>query len=466
MLTRRMVDQILPTTVWPIGLLVACLALEAGMLRIGIDDLDEGYFLEQAARVLHGQVPYKDFESLYTPGLVSLHAGLFWLLGGASLLPPRALALVARAGLVLATSAITRPFVRNPLWAAVPGVILLVGIDDAPVRWEPHPGWLSSLFAVLAAWCLMHRPSAGWLAAAGAAAALAYLFKQNTGVFILVAMVIWCGPRRAALPLAVFVGLTLLWLVPLALVVGDLSRLGVLIGAVNEASLFAAPEPALLIPLSALLGGLWLLRRDSHPGLRWLLLAGVALFVTEFPRMDTLHLVWSAPLLLAVGAIALDRLPRTTRLLALACTALLLAPTWTSRATYLLQPRAAVAGVEAPVATASALQGVLAEIQDRTAPGEPIFVYPTSPLLYVLSDRPNPTRFDHLNPGAAGAPQIDGVLADLQRSQVRLVVISDFWERAWGLPGTGANAALEDWLATRYTQVGQDGTYRLLASDL
>ena len=52
------------------------------MLRVGIDDLDEGYFVQQGARVLHGQVPYRDFLSLYTPGLAYLHAALFWALGG------------------------------------------------------------------------------------------------------------------------------------------------------------------------------------------------------------------------------------------------------------------------------------------------------------------------------------------------------------------------------------------------
>ena len=76
-----------------LGLIGACLLGEAAVLRIGIDDLDEGYFVQQAARVLHGQVPYRDFQTLYTPGLVSLHALIFSTIGGPYVLAPRAVAL-------------------------------------------------------------------------------------------------------------------------------------------------------------------------------------------------------------------------------------------------------------------------------------------------------------------------------------------------------------------------------------
>src|SRR5205807_1026139 len=68
--------------------------------------------------------------------------------------------------------------------------LLRLGIDDAPVRWEPHPGWPSTAFAVLAAWCLSHPPSTRWLVASGLSAGASYLFKQNTGAFMLIAAII------------------------------------------------------------------------------------------------------------------------------------------------------------------------------------------------------------------------------------------------------------------------------------
>jgi len=42
-------------------------------------------------------------------------------------------------------------------------------------------------------------------------------------------------------------------------------------------------------------------------------------------------------------------------------------------------------GLEVPSRTAADIQGIVADIRLRTQPGEPIFVYPTSPLLYALA---------------------------------------------------------------------------------
>ncbi len=450
---------------------------EAAVLRVGIDDLDEGYFVQQAVRVLHGQVPYEDFQSLYTPGLAYLHAAVFGLIGGPYLVAPRMLALTARAALVLTLFGVARPLVRRPLWAALPGVFLLIGLDDAPVRWEPHPGWLSTFFAVLAAWCLSHGWGARWLVAAGMAAAGAYLFKQNTGAFMLAAIVIYAaiarGDRlkRVVVAVASFAAVTVAWLSLLLIALrGDASQLGVLVGAVNQAGLFSGPEWAVLVPSACLIGGLWAWRRDRNPKLGWYLLAGSALFLTQYPRMDALHLVWSAPLLLVVGAATLDRLKPLAAGLLVVGAFVLVAPTIASRATAIAQPRVPItmlryaAGIQVPEPTRRDLEGAVAEIQSRTAANEPILVYPTSPLLYALSDRPNPTRFDHLNPGAASATQISQIINDIEASHVRCVVISDFWVAAWGAPG--ANAVLEAWLAAHFTDVARYGGYRVLMSDL
>jgi hypothetical protein len=82
----------------------------------------------------------------------------------------------------------------------------------------------------------------------------------------------------------------------------------------------------------------------------------------------------------------------------------------------------------------------------------------------VLADRPNPTRFDHLNPGAASDSEVQQVIADLQSADVRLVVISDFWQSVWGPPGP--NAPLEDWLNAHYGEAARYGPYRILVAGL
>jgi hypothetical protein len=166
-----------------------------------------------------------------------------------------------------------------------------------------------------------------------------------------------------------------------------------------------------------------------------------------------------------LGAAAVSRLRPVFAGVTIAAAVALLVPTLTSRLAYVAMPRAPIAGVEAPSQTAADLQGLVGDVQQRTGPGEPIFVYPTSPLVYVLADRPNPTRFDHLNPGAGTPAQIQATITSLTAAHVRLVVVSDYWRAAWGPPG--ANAALESWLASRFPEeVAHHGPYRVLMSGL
>ena len=445
------------------AILAACVLVEAIVLPVGIDDLDEGYFVQQAVRVLHGQVPYRDFDSLYTPGLAYAHAGLFGLLGVPYLLGPRALSLVARAGVVALLYVLARPLVKHPAWAALPGVFLLVGFDPAPDRWEPHPGWPSTFFAVLATYFL---PRGNYLAA-GAAAGMTYLFKQNAGAFMLTALLVQSLPRwrNTAAVAAGFGGLTLLWLVPLIVAVdGQLQLLAPFVGVVNQAGLYAAPEPTIVIPLLCLLGGGATWRATREPRLRWYVLAGTSLFLTQYPRSDSLHLAWSAPLLLVVGTVALQRVRPLAAGVLVAWATFLCLPVLQYRVDQVAQATTAIAGIPAanglrvPAQTWSDLLNTIAEIQHRTSPSEPILVYPSSPLLYALSDRRNPTRFDHLNPGSATPAQLEQAIGDLER--VRLVVVSDYWRHAWGPPG--ANASLEEWLFGRFQEVARFGPYRVL----
>ncbi len=450
-----------------LALIVGCLFVEVVLLRVGIDDLDEGYFVQQATRVLHGQVPFRDFETLYSPGLAYLHAAFFALLGGPNLVAARALGLATRAALALALFAIARPLVGNPLWAAVPALFLLVGLDDAPERWEPHPGWLSALGAVLAAWVIARGTGRRALVAAGALIAASYAFKQNTGVFMLLAALAWLmtskRTQRAqdiATLLGSFAAVTAVWLVPLAIATRDSpGRLGVLFGAVNQAGLVSPPEQTMVVPLLCVAAGAALAWRGTST-LRWYLLAALALFATQYPRMDTLHLAWSAPLLLVLGVVAADRMRPWNAALVVLFLAIEAYPMVAARAEFAALPRRPVANVEAPAQTAIDLTGLVGDLRQRTRPGEPIFVYPTSPLIYVLADRANPTRFDHLNPGAATPAQLQQVIDDLEASRVPAVVVSDFWEQAWGEPGP--NAALEDWIASHFVEAARYGPYRVL----
>jgi hypothetical protein len=207
--------------------------------------------------------------------------------------------------------------------------------------------------------------------------------------------------------------------------------------------------------------------------------------LVEYPRMDEVHLTWSACLGLAVGVIVLDRwrgwLSRRWSLSGgvsrgMLLTALLLVPVSMALPNLAvrtdgLRTPSGVARLEA-VEGLDGASGVLVSTEQRASlvatveyvrgaitPGEPIFVYPISPLIYVLTG-PNPTRFSHLFPGTATDSEILDIIAVLDHTPVRLVVVSD---AALAFIGPAhANQPLEDYLATHYRPAAQYGEYRVL----
>src|SRR5207247_3115883 len=204
--------------------------------------------------------------------------------------------------------------------AGPPRAVVRLGFDPAPDLWEPHPGWPSTMLALLATWCVAHSTTPRWLLGSGLAAGVAYAFKQNAGALILLALVVHLR-RRSLLPLLGFALVTVVWLVPLLAAIGwRLDLLGPFVGAINAAALFAGPEPTIAIPAACVVAGRVRLRA---PRLRWYLVAGTCLLGTQYPRADTLHLVWSTPLLLVVGAAFLSRIHIGLALAALAVAMLL-----------------------------------------------------------------------------------------------------------------------------------------------
>jgi hypothetical protein len=106
------------------------------------------------------------------------------------------------------------------------------------------------------------------------------------------------------------------------------------------------------------------------------------------------------------------------------------------------------------------LAAVVGAIHERTASGEPIFVYPASPLLYVLADRPNPTRLEHIYPGTVPRQELLDLVGTLERTQVRTVVVSSY---SFLRTGSSDDAAVIDtYLDTNFREVWRFGPYRIL----
>lgn len=649
--------------------LAGLVASQLLLARYWIDLVDEGYFVDLADRVSRGELPYRDFATPYTPALHYLHAWAFGLLGR-DLFAPRLVLIVVKAGLALLLYLLGRRL-APPAFAVLP-VLLLFGIDTAPIMWEPHPAWYALFFALLCVWSICRLIEGGpdrWLIFAGAAAGLSFAFKQNIGLFIVLAATAFLlfhpsdlprgqaraplsrllGPPQAgwlwpfvrvpyvlavlgaltwlllpyleprlavvfllpmftlavaglaglvrgaeetdALPATVrrlawlgggFLATTLVWLGPLTVALGP-GNLPVaqFVGALDLASFyFELAEPrlgfvlfmfaAIVCPLAVqrlcrpapfprrLLEGatfmltavlatdlaltdialatpdlpadradLWhlsiraaetvLLYLPSiafwggvvayvSPGrtltpksaltLRWYLLAGALLLFNLYPRMDTMHVTFSGPLLFVVGAYALYRLFRAIerrlpdsagRLVyrGLLFTALLVLPaaaalpnvewridTWARgkedgghfATPDIVSLDVPGADVLVPSNTRWAIGGTAHYLRERTAPGEPIFVYPTLPMFYYLADRPNPTRFGHAYPGVATPAEVEEMIATLEARRVRYLVWDQFWVNEWGLGDRHLlNKPLTDYLLATYQTEVSIGSYHILA---
>ena len=83
----------------------------------------------------------------------------------------------------------------------------------------------------------------------------------------------------------------------------------------------------------------------------------------------------------------------------------------------------------------------------------------------MLADRPNPTRFDHLNPARPRHAEIEQVIADLTAARVRRIVVSDFWLTQLG-PARARTRRSKPGSLTTLHEVARYGAYRVLADGL
>lgn len=167
--------------------LIATLAIAAlfGFLNIdrAWDPDDEGSLAQSAERVLHGEVPHRDFDDLYTGLLSYWHAGAF-ALGGPRLVVMRIPLFLVTLGWVAAFFALARR-VTPPAGAAA--LTLLALVWSVPNNSIPMPSWYNLFLATFGAlaltrWIEDRRPQ--WLMLAGSLGGLSFLVKLS-GLFFL-----------------------------------------------------------------------------------------------------------------------------------------------------------------------------------------------------------------------------------------------------------------------------------------
>lgn len=227
--------------------------LSAGYVAMNLDKgwspHDEGTLGQAAERILHGQVPNRDFTDPYTGGLAYIDAFIFKLFG-INLLWLRLFLFLVFLIWVPAVFAIAREFL-DPVSA---GVVTLVAVAwSVPNYTGAMPSWFCLFLATFGTFALasyIRKPAVSWLIVAGFCGGSAFLIKSVALYFIAAALLFFVfreqslarlgvpAPRRTT-AYVVFLG------VCLSIFVLSLVRLVFRIGGLPEYLHFVLPGFAL-----------------------------------------------------------------------------------------------------------------------------------------------------------------------------------------------------------------------------
>jgi hypothetical protein len=213
-----------------------------------------------------------------------------------------------------------------------------------------------------------------------------------------------------------------------------------------------------------------------------LAVAGVGYLLARADEFHFIPLAAVLPILLATAAARERRAARSLSAAALATLLALIALHGLDRKRIqaLDPPPLAVIhvdvadGVRAPTPEARSLTALVRYVRARVPPGHPVFVANPrydlvrvgNPLVYVLLDRPNPTRYDVMQPGVVTTAKVQReIVRDLRRSRPELVI-------RWLDPvasqaepnGAGRSSGvriLDRYLARSYAEVRRFGYYEV-----
>lgn len=421
--------------------------------------LDEGSTAAQALRIVNGELIYRDFFTVVTPGSYYTVAWLFQIFG-ASLMVLRWTVLVTGLGILLITLTVGRRVMVWP-FAATAGLLTTV--------W----GWFlvtpnfysleAALLSLVALACYVYgAPSWRWMIAAGIAAGLTAMVKQNVGAYTAAGLFItiwasrlfdtesdWLGRAKMSAQFIAGIALpvvaTLLWLI--ASGAGPyLYESWFYYPLVKYTERFARPFPGffplaesdpfdvwtkLVIYLPVVVYPLALVaiallawrfqrasdreaKREGH-ALLAITSVGIVTLLQAWPRADVPHILFGLQPTFVVFAYLLASawrglrsipgprmaMPALTMIIALAPALTLLwkgyqRTDWEYQ-NYIVAVRTDRAkGIFTGGLEAERIDIVTKYIVEHTAPGDPIFVVPWAAGFYFLANRSNPTRTDFM----------------------------------------------------------------------
>jgi hypothetical protein len=467
-------------------------ALLSGLsIRWGINPHDEGLMLQAGERIADGQLPYRDFYANYGPGQYFLIGVLDWLFGP-SLLVWRIVRVLLDAGVAVMAYALVRRDAPRPLalgaWLAVAAAMAFPSI--------PHPNPTALALAFGGLLLARERP-----AVAGALAGLAVVFRPDLGLAALAGVAVLAGSgRTVARALGAGAAVALVLMAPVVLAApGDfwdqtigfaldeqgLQRLplpGAWEGGFEPNKILEHYYPYVLLAGSALWLAVALARR--LPARLWapapLAAAGVLYLLARADLYHYIPLAAVLPVLLATAA-AEERNAVLEAALVVVLGLIAIQGLDLKRIQVLDPPPLATIdvdvadGVKAPPAEAGALERLTGYVRSRVPPGDPVFVANPrfdlvnvgNPLVYVIVQRPNPTRYDVMQPGVVTtAPVQREIVRDLERARPALVIrwLSPLADHADD-NGAGRSSGvriLDRYIAAEYAPERRFGDYQVL----
>ena len=155
--------------------------------------LDEGSTATQALRILRGDLIYRDFFTVVTPLSYYTIAALFRMFGE-QLMVMRWAALVSGVGIVFVTLLIGR---RVSAWPFAAAAALMTTVWGWFLGTPNFYSLEAALFSLVALACYVRgAPSPRWMIAAGIAAGLSAMTKQNTGAYTAAGLLITIWASR------------------------------------------------------------------------------------------------------------------------------------------------------------------------------------------------------------------------------------------------------------------------------
>ena len=479
---------------------LAALLLVAGLARYrdGIDLGDEGWLAYGAVRVLNGELPSRDFFVTQPP--VAFYSLALAFQGfGASIATLRALGLAFYVLIPLLLYGIARQIMARPaaLLAAAPAAVLGISFFQFSPRavWHGIVWCLVSTLLALRGLASQGARRTALSALAGAAAALALVSRLDVGVFVCAASVAtavlfdprWARPRFLLAWAAGLFGVLLplagaWWLANAAEPMFEQLVL-LLTTRYPETSPLPFPRPMAWIalpsggrlpgvfflgpPLAIALAALVWVGRARRGGaapesgrVAFVILLSALFYLQVLVRADAWHLVMALSPCFVLCGWLFDRLPRA---LALRLPAFALAIAGLLGLQQLTRPSVEArvlldvptGGVRLPPGDALFLRTAIEKTQAYAPADRSIFVVPYQPMMYVLAERRNPTRWNYLRPGDQSEDDFQRIFEDLQRDPPAVVLV--FQTEEVILPGR-----LHAYLAANYRldeQLGALGFY-------